>query len=98
MSASFPGRKHLFYINNLFAKGQIFLELSHWLIGVLELRIYDGRMTLLLAHRFFNSRNGSGEIVKVQLLKLMKLNLNKTWKVMRGKIEKPLHYRNKGWT
>ena len=62
------------------------------MIGVLELTIYDGQITFLLAQRFFNARNSSGEIVKVQSLKLMKLNLNKTWKVMRGKTEKPLHY------
>ena len=31
----------------------------------------------MLAQRFFNARNSSGEIVKVQLLSLMKLNLNK---------------------
>ena len=85
ISGSLPGRKHLFCIDNLFAKVQIFLELTHWLIGVLELRIYDGWITFLLAHRFFNARNSSGEIVKVQLLNLMKSNLNKTWKVMTGK-------------
>jgi len=98
ISGSLPGRKHLFYINNLFAKVQVFLEVTHWLISVLELRIYDGWITFLLAHRFFNARNSNGEIVKVQLLNLMKLNLNKTWKVMRGKTKKPLHYWNKGWT
>ena len=98
ISGSLPGRKHLFYINNLFAKIQIFLELTHWFIGVLELRIYDGGITFLLAHGFFNVRNSSGEIVKVKLLILMKLNLNETWKVLRGKTKKPLHYWNKGWT
>ena len=98
ISGSLAGRKHLFYINNLFAKVLIFLELTLWFIGVLELRIYDGRITFFLAHSFFNVRNSSGEIVKVQLLNLMKLNLNKTLKVLRGKFKKPLHYWNKIWT
>ena len=31
----------------------------------------------MLAQIFFNARNRSGEIVEVQLLNLMKLNLNK---------------------
>ena len=31
----------------------------------------------MLAQRFFNARNSSGEIVEVQLLNLIKLNLNK---------------------
>ena len=85
MSGSLLGGKHLFYIDNPLAKVQIFLELTHWFIGVLELRIYVGRITYLLAQRFFNARNGSGEIVKVQLLNLMKLNLNKIWKKQTNK-------------
>ena len=80
MSGCLLGGKHLFYIDNPLAKVQIFLELTHWFIGVLELRIYVGRITYLLAQRFFNARNSSGAIVKVQLLNLMKLNLNKIWK------------------
>ena len=67
MSGSLLGGKHHFYIDNPLAKVQIFLEL----------RIYVGRISYLLAQRFFNARNSSGEIVKVQLLNLIKLNLNK---------------------
>ena len=85
MSGSLLGGKHLFYIDNPLAKVQIFLELTHWFIGVLELRIYVGRITYLLAQRFFNARNSSGEIVKVQLLNLIKLNLNKIWKKKKNK-------------
>ena len=85
MSGSLLGGKHLFYIDNPLPKVQIFLELTHWFIGVLELRIYVGRITYLLAQRFFNARNSSGEIVKVQLLNLMKLNLNKIWKKQTNK-------------